>query len=139
MMDELNPLKARVSGFERLIQGFKQFYFQYKMAPWIRRNIPDDFFQELEGLVFGVSGGQATDPMEVIVGNVSQDIGMTFGCTSVVAFGEATASGALYHARNLDNISMMDWAEYGYVVVYDGPRISIITYKYPTYTGSARP
>lgn len=136
MRDELNPLKARVSGFERLIQGFKQFYFQYKMAPWIRRNIPDDFFQELEGLVFGVSGGQATDPMEVIVGNVSQDIGMTFGCTSVVAFGEATASGALYHARNLDNISMMDWAEYGYVVVYEPDQgYPFITYTYPTYTG----
>ena len=53
------------------------------------------------------------------MGNVSQDLGMTYGCTSVVAFGGATASGALYHARNLDNISMMDWAQYGYVVVYE--------------------
>lgn len=49
------------------------------MAPWIRRNIPDDLFQELEGLVCGVSGGADTDPMDIVVGNVSQDLNMTFG------------------------------------------------------------
>ena len=27
--------------------GFKKFYFQYKMAPWIRRNIPDAFSKSL--------------------------------------------------------------------------------------------
>ncbi len=136
MRDELDPLKAQVSGFERLVQGFKQFYFQYKLAPWIRRNIPDDLLQELEGLVLGVSGGQDTDPMDVIMGNVSQDLGMTYGCTSVVAFGGATASGALYHARNLDNISMMDWAQYGYVVVYEPDQgYPFITYTYPTQVG----
>jgi tetratricopeptide (TPR) repeat protein/predicted choloylglycine hydrolase len=136
MRDELDPLQAEVSGFERFVQGFKKFYFQYKLAPWIRRNIPDDFLQELEGLVLGVSGGQDTDPMDVIMGNVSQDLGMTFGCTSVVAFGGATASGALYHARNLDNISMMDWAQYGYVVVYEPDQgYPFITYTYPTQVG----
>jgi predicted choloylglycine hydrolase len=136
LRDELNPLKAQVSGFERLVQGFKRFYFQYKMAPWIRRNIPDDLFQELEGLVCGVSGGADTDPMDIVVGNVSQDLNMTFGCTSIVAFGEATANGALYHARNLDNVSMMEWAQYGYVVVYEPDQgYPFITYTYPTYAG----
>ena len=136
MRDELNPLDDPASGFERLVQGFKRFYFQYKMAPWIRRNIPDAFFQELEGLVAGVSGGEDTDPMDVIMSNVSQDLSMTFGCTSIVAFGEATASGTLYHARNLDNISMMDRAQYGYVVVYEPDQgYPFITCIYPTHAG----
>ena len=52
-----------------------------------------------------MSEGQYSDPMDVIMSNVSQDLGMAFGCTSIVAFGKATASGSLYHARNLDNIS----------------------------------
>ena len=119
MKDELDPFKAQASGFEQLVQTFQKFYFHYKMATWILRNIPEDLFQELEGIVAGVSGGKNTDPMEVIIANVSQDLGMTFGCTSIVAFGEATANGSLYHARNLDNLSMVDWAQYGYVVVYE--------------------
>jgi len=136
MRDELNPLDDPASGFERLVQGFKRFYFQYKMAPWIRRNIPHDFLQELEGLIVGVSEGQYSDPMDVIMSNVSQDLGMAFGCTSIVAFGKATASGSLYHARNLDNISMIDWAQYGYVVVYEPDQgFPFITYTYPTYVG----
>ncbi|MDI9418561.1 MAG: hypothetical protein QM399_00035, partial [Bacillota bacterium] len=60
MKDELNPLNAQSSGFDRLVQGFKKFYFQYKMAPWIRRNIPEHLFLELEGIVHGVSGGKDT-------------------------------------------------------------------------------
>ncbi|HHV44902.1 MAG TPA: hypothetical protein GXX57_09605 [Firmicutes bacterium] len=137
MKADLDPLNSQVSGVERLVQGFKKFYFQYKMAPWIRRNIPEDLNQELEGIVSGVSGGEDTDPMEVIMGNVSQDLAMTFGCTSIVAFGEATASGSLYHARNLDNLSMMDWARYGYVVVYEPDQgYPFITHIYPTHAGT---
>jgi predicted choloylglycine hydrolase len=137
MKDELNPLNAQVSGLERLVQGFKKFYFQHKMAHWIRRNIPEDLLQELKGIVSGVSGGADTDPMDVMMGNVSQDLGMAFGCTSIVAFGEATASGALYHARNLDNLSMVDWAQYGYVVVYEPDQgHPFITHIYPVYAGT---
>lgn len=137
LRDELNPLNASVSGLGRFVQAFKQFYFRYKMAPWILRNIPEDFLQELEGIASGVSGGQDTDSMEVIMGNVSQDLGMTFGCTSVVAFGEATSGGTLYHARNLDNLSMVDWAQYGYVVVYEPDQgYPFITYTYPIHAGT---
>ena len=137
LKDELNPLNAPTSGFDRLVQGFKKFYFQYKMAPWIRRNIPEDLLQELEGIVFGVSGDENADPMDVIIGNVSQDLSMTFGCTSIVAFDEATATGSLYHARNLDNLSMMDWAQYGYVVVYEPDHgYPFITHIYPIYAGT---
>ena len=62
MKDELDPFKAQASGFEQLVQTFKKFYFQYKMAPWILRNIPEDLFQELEGIVAGVSGGKILIP-----------------------------------------------------------------------------
>ena len=137
MRDELNPLSAEVSGFERLVQGFKKFYFNHKMDPWIRRNIPEHLYRELEGIVYGVSGGEDTEPMDVIMGNVSQDLGMTFACTSMVAFGEATESGSLYHARNLDNISMVDWARYGYVVVYEPEQgYPFITHIYPVHAGT---
>ncbi|HHV45159.1 MAG TPA: hypothetical protein GXX57_10915 [Firmicutes bacterium] len=137
MKDELNPLNAQSSGFDRLVQGFKKFYFQYKMAPWIRRNIPEHLFLELEGIVHGVSGGKDTDPTDVIIGNVYQDLSMSFGCTSVVAYGEATASGSLYHARNLDNLSMVDWAQYGYVVVFEPDQgYPFITHIYPIQAGT---
>ena len=137
MRAALDPLHAPVTGFAQLVQAFKQFYFQFKMAPWIRRNVPDDLGQEIDGILYGVSGGQDTDPMDIIMGNVYQDLGMAFGCTSVVAFGDATASGSLYHARNLDNLSMMDWAPYGYVVVYEPDRgYPFLTHIYPIHAGT---
>ncbi len=137
MRDQLNPLSASVSGIDRLVQSFKKFYFQYKMDPWIRRNIPEDLYRELEGIVYGVSRGEDTDPMGVIMGNVAQDLGMTFACTSMVAFGDATASGSLYHARNLDHILMIDWAQYGYVVVYEPDQgYPFITHIYPVHAGT---
>ena len=137
MRAALDPLHAPVTGFAQLVQAFKQFYFQFKMAPWIRRNVPDDLGQEIDGILYGVSGGQDTDPMDIIMGNVYQDLGMAFGCTSVVAVGDAPASGSLYHARNLDNLSMMDWAPYGYVVVYEPDRgYSFLTHIYPIHAGT---
>jgi len=50
--------------------------------------------------------------MDVIMGNVSQDLGMTYGCYPQLWLlaGQQPAE-PLYHARNLDNISMMDWAQ----------------------------
>ncbi len=137
MADQFNPLNAQVSGFARLVQEFQRFYFQYKLEPWINRNIPPDLYTELEGIVYGVSGGEERNPQGIIMGNVAQDLGMTFACTSIVAFGDATASGSLYHARNLDHISMLDWGQYGYVVVYepdDGH--PFITHIYPVHAGT---
>lgn len=137
MADQLNPLNAQVSGIQRIVQGFKQFYYEYKLRPWINRNIPADLYKELEGIVYGVSGGKESDPQGIILGNVSQDLGMTFACTSMTAFGDATASGNLYHARNLDHIHMLDWAEYGYVVVYEPDEgYPFITHIYPVHAGT---
>lgn len=137
MADQLNPLNAQVSGVDRLVQGFKKFYFQYKLEPWIHRNIPTDLYKELEGIVHGVSGGEESDPHGIIIGNVSQDLGMTFACTSMTAFGDATAGGHLYHARNLDHIHMIEWAQYGYVVVYEPDEgYPFITHIYPVHAGT---
>lgn len=137
MGGQFNPLTAQVSGVNRLIQGFQQFYFRYKINPWIDRNIPEDVYKELEGIIYGVSQGQESAPLEIIMGNVSQDLGMTFACTSMAAFGEATASGSLYHARNLDHIGMIDWAEHGFVVIYEPDQgYPFITHIYPIHAGT---
>lgn len=137
MADQLNPLNAPASGVARLMQEFQRFYFRYKLEPWILRNIPADLYTELQGIVYGVSGGEDDNPQGIIMGNVAQDLGMTFACTSIVAFGDATASGALYHARNLDQLGMIDWGQYGYVVVYEPDEgYPFITHIYPVHAGT---
>lgn len=137
MADKLNPLSAKATGLQYLVQLFKKFYFDYKLEPWINRNIPEDLYKELEGIVYGVSKGEDTNPKDLVLGNVAQDLGMTFACTSMTAFGAATSTGNLYHARNLDHINMLDWAEYGYVVVYEPDEgYPFITHIYPVHAGT---
>ena len=52
--------KLRFRDLSGLFRG-SEILLPVQAGSWIRRNIPDDFLQELEGLVLGVSGGQDTD------------------------------------------------------------------------------
>jgi predicted choloylglycine hydrolase/tetratricopeptide (TPR) repeat protein len=132
-----NPLSGEYPGLKKLEVTFKQFYFDTKLLPTIKRNIPDEYLEEMQGIAFGLSRGvEPVDFNSVLMANVYLDLGAHYACTSFAVFNEATVGESLLHGRNLDSPGMESLAQLGYVAVFNPDQgYPFITHIYPLSSG----
>ena len=132
-----NPLAGEHVGLKKLEVGFKQFYFHTKLRPMIKRNIPQEYWEEMEGLAFGLSRGE--EPLDVdavLMANTYLDLGANYACTSFAVYNEAVGGGPLLHSRNLDSPGMETMAQLGYVAVFRPDQgYPFIAHMYPVSCG----
>jgi tetratricopeptide (TPR) repeat protein/predicted choloylglycine hydrolase len=142
LSEEANRLRLLVdptvqphTGMDALIWKFNNFYMDTKLLPTFKRNIPERYIEEMEGFVYAISEGVDHDIVSVLSGNVMQELSLIM-CTSVAAWGSASADGGLYHARNLDNNLFMELVQSAVVMVVEPKdRIPFITLNYPANMG----
>lgn len=133
-----NPLAGEHSGLKKIETLFKQFYFDSKLLPTIKRNIPEEYLEEMRGLAVGLTRGEGPIDLEsVVMANTYQDLGANYNaCTSFAVFNEATIDGSLLHGRNLDSPGMESMAQLGYIAVFNPEQgYPFITHIYPLSCG----
>lgn len=132
-----NPLAGKHAGLKKLEVGFKQFYFKGKLLPMIKRNIPEEYWEEMQGLALGLTRGEEPVDLEaVLMANVYLDLGANYACTSFAVYNGATGDGSLLHGRNLDSPGMETMAQQGYVAVFNPDQgYPFITHIYPLSCG----
>lgn len=142
LAEEANRLRLLVdptvqphTGMDALVWKFNDFYMATKLQPTFKRNIPERYIEEMAGFVYAISDGADHEISPVLTGNAMQELALIM-CTSVAAWGSASADGRLYHARNLDNYFPMELIQSAVVMVVEPEgRLPFITLNYPANMG----
>lgn len=134
--DFFNKMQNQMKTGNYFIDKFRDLYAKYQFIPNFKRHIPDEYLQELKGMIRAVSKGESENIDDFIMANAIQDLGLTMGCSIVSTWGDSTKDGELLVGRNLDHLGFYEMAKYQYLAFYDPEKGNkFVTLNYPANIG----